>query len=108
MSNRSLVPTMYTLLSQPSQEPRFVGYARVSTDDQDLSLQINTPTKTGIPEVSIFVDKIFGTKTDRPGLAKCLATLQSGDILVVCRLDRLGRRQMPSRETPTGSKTGRQ
>ncbi|MFH1924185.1 MAG: recombinase family protein [Planctomycetota bacterium] len=74
-----------------AQAPRQVGYARVSTDDQDLSLQIDALTKQGIPAASIFMDKVSGAKTERPGLAKCLATLQSGDILVVWRLDRLGR-----------------
>ncbi|MFH1920124.1 MAG: recombinase family protein [Planctomycetota bacterium] len=71
--------------------PRHVGYARVSTDDQDLSLQIDALTKQGIPAASIFMDKVSGAKTERPGLSKCLAALQSGDILVVWRLDRLGR-----------------
>jgi DNA invertase Pin-like site-specific DNA recombinase len=68
-----------------------VGYARVSTDDQDLTLQIDALTKHGIPKTYIFMDKLSGAKTDRPGLTKCLDTLQSGDILVVWRLDRLGR-----------------
>ena len=71
--------------------PRLIGYARVSTDDQDLSLQIDALTKQGIPTTAIFMDKLSGAKIDRPGLAKCLSTLQSGDILVVWRLDRLGR-----------------
>ena len=83
-------------IMQPTLNPCFsgqhlVGYARVSTDDQDLSLQIDALTKLGIPKASIFMDKLSGAKTDRPGLARCLATLQSGDILVVWRLDRLGR-----------------
>ncbi|MFH1923967.1 MAG: recombinase family protein, partial [Planctomycetota bacterium] len=71
--------------------PRQVGYARVSTDDQDLSLQIDALTRQGIPTASIFMDKVSGAKTERPGLTKCLATLRSGDIPVVWRLDRLGR-----------------
>ena len=66
-------------------------YARVSTDDQDLSLQIDALTKHGIPKTYIFMDKLSGARSDRPGLVKCLDTLQSGDILVVWRLDRLGR-----------------
>ena len=79
------------ILSEPVRDPHFVGYARVSTDDQDLSLQIDALLKQGIPKSSIFMDKLSGAKTERPGLTKCLDTLRSGDILVVWRLDRLGR-----------------
>lgn len=70
---------------------RSFGYARVSTDDQDLTLQIDALTKHGIPSSQIFRDKLSGARTDRPGLAKCLDSLQTGDILIVWRLDRLGR-----------------
>ena len=70
---------------------RLLGYARVSTDDQDLSLQIDALEKHGIAKSLIFMDKLSGARSDRPGLAKCLDALQSGDILVVWRLDRLGR-----------------
>ena len=70
---------------------RSLGYARVSTDDQNLTLQIDALTKHGIPECRIFKDKLSGARRDRPGLAECLRTLQAGDILVVWRLDRLGR-----------------
>ncbi len=87
MENQLIVPVLEH--SQP--KPRLVGYARVSTDDQDLSLQIDALTKQGIPTKAIFMDKVSGAKTDRPGLNECLETLQPGDILVVWRLDRLGR-----------------
>ena len=63
----------------------------MSTDDQELNLQIDALTRHGIPKKDIFMDKLSGAKTERPGLTKCLETLQSGDILVVWRLDRLGR-----------------
>ena len=76
---------------QSPPEPRLVGYARVSTDDQNLSLQIDALTKHGVSKPQIFMDKLSGARSDRPGLTKCLETLQSGDILVVWRLDRLGR-----------------
>ena len=87
MNSQLIVPVVEH--SQP--KPRLVGYARVSTDDQDLSLQIDALTKQGIPANSIFMDKISGAKTERPGLNECLKSLQPGDILVVWRLDRLGR-----------------
>ncbi len=89
MDNQLIVPVLEQKRSQPV--PRLFGYARVSTDDQDLSLQINALTKQGIPTKAIFMDKVSGAKTDRPGLNECLETLQPGDILVVWRLDRLGR-----------------
>ena len=75
----------------PVLSGRLVGYARVSTDDQDLSLQMDSLLSLGIIQDDIFTDKISGAKTDRPGLGACLAKLQAGDTLVVWRLDRLGR-----------------
>jgi len=79
----------------PVPNGRFVGYARVSTDDQDLSLQIDSLTGLGINHDDIFTEKISGAKTDRPELNACLAKLQRGDTLVVWRLDRLGRSMHP-------------
>ena len=70
---------------------RLIGYARVSTDDQDLTLQIDSLTSIGIKRDDIFTEKMSGAKTDRPELNACLAKLQQGDTLVVWRLDRLGR-----------------
>ena len=70
---------------------RLVGYARVSTDDQDLSLQMDSLIGLGVTQDDIFTDKVSGAKTDRPGFGACLAQLQQGDTLVVWRLDRLGR-----------------
>ena len=70
---------------------RSFGYARVSTDDQDLTLQLDALTKHGITASRISEDKLSGAKSDRPGLSRCLNALESGDILVVWRLDRLGR-----------------
>ena len=75
----------------PVLSGRMVGYARVSTDDQDLSLQIDSLTSLGINRDDIFTEKISGAKTDRPQLDACLDRLRQGDTLVVWRLDRLGR-----------------
>ncbi len=66
-----------------------VGYARVSTDDQTLALQLDALRAAGCEKV--FPDTISGTKTERPGLTKALDHVRNGDMLVVWRLDRLGR-----------------
>ena len=66
-----------------------IGYARVSTQDQNLDLQIDALTKAGCKKV--FDDKISGSRAERPGLAKALEMLREGDTLAVWKLDRLGR-----------------
>lgn len=66
-----------------------IGYARVSTQDQNLDLQTEALTKAGCKR--IFDDKISGSRAERPGLAKALELLRDGDTLVVWKLDRLGR-----------------
>jgi DNA invertase Pin-like site-specific DNA recombinase len=67
-----------------------VGYARVSTDDQRLDLQIRSLKAAGCSR--IYRDHgISGSKMGRPGLVEAIATLKEGDTIVVWRLDRLGR-----------------
>lgn len=65
------------------------GYARVSTFEQNLDLQIDALRSAGCAE--IFTDKVSGSRSERPGLTKCLLKLKAGDTLLVWRLDRLGR-----------------
>jgi DNA invertase Pin-like site-specific DNA recombinase len=66
-----------------------IGYARVSTDDQNLTLQRDALTAAGCER--IYEDKISATKAERPGLKLALEVARAGDTLVVWRLDRLGR-----------------
>lgn len=66
-----------------------IGYARISTSDQDTALQTDALRAAGCER--IFEDIASGAKTDRPGLTEALAYLREGDVLVVWRLDRLGR-----------------
>jgi len=68
-----------------------VGYMRVSTEEQTTSLQKDALLKYGVDERNIFADVVSGTSKNREGLNRALEFLKSGDILVVWKLDRLGR-----------------
>lgn len=67
----------------------YIGYARVSTQDQHLDLQQEALRQAGCTQ--IIVDQVSGTVAERPGLAKLKEILRAEDTLVVWRLDRLGR-----------------
>ena len=77
-----------------------IGYARVSTQDQNHALQKDALEKAGCER--IFTDTASGAKSDRTGLDKALSHLREGDTLVVWRLDRLGRSLPHLIETITG------
>jgi DNA invertase Pin-like site-specific DNA recombinase len=66
-----------------------IGYARVSTPDQSLAMQVEALEKAGCHQV--FTDVASGAKAARPGLDKALSYLREGDTLVVWKIDRLGR-----------------
>ena len=66
-----------------------VGYARVSRDEQSLNLQMDALEAAGCTK--IFTDKISGTTDERAGLDELLSFIRAGDVLVVWKLDRLGR-----------------
>lgn len=68
-----------------------IGYCRVSTTDQDLSLQRDALIAAGVNPGLIYEDVMSGKRDDRPGLEACLKALREGDVLVVWKLDRLGR-----------------
>src|SRR6185437_8391940 len=66
-----------------------IGYARVSTMAQDYAGQIEALNSAGATKV--YREKISGIRADRPQLAKLMASLKAGDIVIVSKLDRLGR-----------------
>jgi DNA invertase Pin-like site-specific DNA recombinase len=66
-----------------------IGYVRVSTDDQNLDLQCDALRQAGCEK--IYEDRISGAKAARPGLTLALEIARAGDVLMVWRLDRLGR-----------------
>ncbi len=68
-----------------------LGYARVSTAEQDLDRQVGALRRAGIPSERICLDRRSGATTDRPGLSAALACAPSGDVLVVHTSDRLER-----------------
>jgi DNA invertase Pin-like site-specific DNA recombinase len=77
-----------------------IGYARVSTHDQTLNLQLDSLKQAGCEK--LFTDYISGTKAERPGLADAMGHLRARDTLVVWRLDRLGRSLRHLIDTITG------
>lgn len=74
--------------SKPTSGPR-IGYARVSTQGQDLAQQRAALRQTGCTR--IFEEKVSGARRDRPELARLLDHLRAGDVVTVTRLDRLAR-----------------
>lgn len=76
-----------------------IGYARVSTTEQNISLQIDALKNAGCEKV--FEDRVSGSKAERPGLREALEFVRKGDTLLVWRLDRLGRSLIHLIETVT-------
>lgn len=68
-----------------------IGYARVSTERQDLAAQLDELRRLGVDDGRVYTDKRTGKNKDRPGLREALAAVRAGDTLVVARLDRLAR-----------------
>ncbi len=71
--------------------PFLVGYARVSTQDQNLDLQTTALTKAGVKEDNLHVEKLSATSKNRPALTLAIKDLREGDTLLVWRLDRFAR-----------------
>ena len=74
-----------------NEDITLIGYARVSTADQSVSMQIEALLKYGVREEDIYSESISGVKRNRPELTKALRNLRRGDTLVVWKLDRIAR-----------------
>ncbi len=70
---------------------RFFGYARVSTSQQSLDIQIKTLKLQGVKENRIFTDKATGSHVNRDGLRLLMVKVEEADVVLVTKLDRLGR-----------------
>jgi len=70
---------------------RLFGYARVSTSQQSLDIQIKALKAEGVKDNRIFTDKVSGSHTDREGLQTLRVKVEEGDVILVKKLDRLGR-----------------
>ena len=68
-----------------------LGYARVSTDGQNLDRQIDALTKAGVSRKHIYCEKMTGTKSDRPELNRLINDLETGDTVIIADLTRISR-----------------
>lgn len=70
---------------------RYTGYVRVSTKDQNPDLQVRALIDAGVPEERVYTDYMTGSTMTRPQLARAMRVSRRGDVLVVWKIDRLGR-----------------
>src|SRR4051812_30280752 len=92
----------------PAVSPLLIGYARVSTDAQDLTAQREALAALGVDPDRLYVDHgLTGSQRDRPGLREALAACRAGDTLVVTKLDRLAR-SLPDARDIAENLTGRE
>lgn len=75
-----------------------IGYARVSTQEQDLAAQVAGLEQLGVEHERIYTEKASGRRRDRPALDAALTALREGDVLVVTKLDRLSRSLIDSNQ----------
>lgn len=79
-------------ITEPAQPtPYLVGYARVSTEEQNLDMQIAALQRAGVKPDDIYVEKVSTRKAKRPVLDRAISELREGDTFVVLKLDRIAR-----------------
>lgn len=74
-----------------THEQRLIGYVRVSTQEQNVDLQVQALRKFGVPKDDLWIEKKSAVARERPELDGAIASLREGDTLVVWRLDRIAR-----------------
>lgn len=87
----SLEEVLRSQIWQPTPEARKIGYARVSTGEQNLDMQIAALTADGVLADDLFSEQVSATAKKRPQLQHALRQCRSGDVFVVWRLDRVAR-----------------
>lgn len=81
----------FEIAKDPKAPAKLIGYARVSTEEQSLDMQIKALERAGVEPDDIFVEKVSGAASKRPKLAEAISDLRPGDVFVVWKLDRVGR-----------------
>ena len=75
----------------PADGTRLIGYARVSTEDQNLEMQLDALRKAGVMDDNLYFEARSGVSSKRPQLKMCWEDAREGDTVIVWKLDRLGR-----------------
>lgn len=75
----------------PADGTRLIGYARVSTEDQNLDMQLDALRKAGVMDDNLYFEARSGVSNKRPQLKMCWEDAREGDTVIVWKLDRLGR-----------------
>jgi len=81
----------FEIVRDPKAPTKLIGYARVSTEEQSLDMQIKALERAGVDRADIFVEKVSGAASKRYKLDEALADLRPGDTFVVWKLDRVAR-----------------